>query len=58
MEECIKALRHELAQEKIVSFFQTPDRLTNLVSTAVIYWEKSPIPLRLETLLSLTNKTI
>ena len=32
--ESIKALRRELTQEKTVSFFQTPEELASLVSTA------------------------
>ncbi len=43
--ECIKALRQELAQEKLVSFFRAPEHLASLVSAAVHLWEqeqKSP----------------
>jgi tetratricopeptide (TPR) repeat protein len=41
----ITALRQELAQEKLVSFFKTPEHLASLVSTAIHLWEqeqKSP----------------
>lgn len=37
----ITTFRHELAQGKIVSFFQTPEELAGLVNTAVHLWEKS-----------------
>jgi hypothetical protein len=43
--ESIEALRHELAQEKMVDFFQTPEELASLVSTSVNNWEKSRIHL-------------
>jgi hypothetical protein len=36
----IAALRSELSQGKIVSFFQTPEGLASMVSTAVSNWEK------------------
>ena len=41
----IVALRRKLAQEKIVSFYKTPEELASLLSTAVNNWEKSVIHL-------------
>src|SRR5206468_7608 len=37
----ISALRGEFAQEKLVSFFKTPEELAGLVGSAVHLWEKS-----------------
>ena len=41
--KCIVALRRELAQATIVSFFKSPEELASLVSAAVSNWEKSRI---------------
>ena len=41
---CIKALRQELAEEKLVSFFTTPDELATLVSVAVGQWSGEQTP--------------
>ncbi len=48
--ECIKALRRELAQEKMVSFFRTPEELAKLAIIAVNYTEQIQLEKRLKDL--------